>query len=397
MIDDESNPKQRKRAIRSLDSSTTRPILVSNKFESAQKPGRPRIIADESDSQMYADRTVAKALKRFTDRCHFWAPGKSPKQIAKKVAKLCQSSKGFMTNTDIGAFDGSVNTLTWEFLERVSECFIPEHRERVKEVFKRITTTDTRTRTGKPIHLAKSLRSGSGLTSFIGTFMNALMCFVALYLILGDERKAWKALGMYSGDDGITADVEPEHFNATLAAFGFVGEAAKVERGTQGVTFLARQYGPTVFEGDSTSCCDLKRTMSRFLVTPIRDVSNAQILAEKARSAAGMDLNTPVFGAYLSKALELTRDQVDRPDLNLRHYNAFRPPEEQYPNAQMDWMWDYAYSSLDVSPSRVDAWLAKVQAAATVEEFLALEPLVAVERQRDFHVVTRPRRRDRKP
>jgi hypothetical protein len=173
-------------------------------------------------------------------------------------------------------------------------------------------------------------------------------------------------LGIFLGDDGLSPDADPAAFIRAAALMGQKLTAEVVKRGDLGVMFLARVYGPDVWFGDTNSCCDLYRQLTKFHVTsPLPSTVTAEMkLNEKVAAFYLTDRNTPYLGwfcqAYRACVLR-TRGRLDSSTSYLNIWNADIPVEDQYPNENNgNWMDAYAKDALlGADPVPFLAWLAR--------------------------------------
>jgi hypothetical protein len=127
-----------------------------------------------------------------------------------------------------------------------------------------------------------------------------------------------------------------------------LGHELKVElikRGQIGIMFLSRVYGPDVWYGDTNSCCDLPRQLSKFHVCqPFPpSVTAMEKLVEKAFAYSMSDMNTPIMGPLCQKALRGTKFEFK----NLHGvWNIDHDKDDQYPNEHCPWMDEYAHTAL---------------------------------------------------
>lgn len=139
-------------------------------------------------------------------------------------------------------------------------------------------------------------------------------------------------------------------------------------RGETGIDFLARVYGPNVWFGDTSSCCDLPRQLSKLHVTVKlgNNVTPVDKLVEKARSYILTDQNTPIIGPFCARVLELLpANHVtsvvplrESDSLAIRSWFARYPAEVQYPNKDDGWMSEYLQRAMpELDTFRFHAWL----------------------------------------
>jgi len=145
---------------------------------------------------------------------------------------------------------------------------------------------------------------------------------------------------VYGGDDGLTADVDPAKYVKAGALVGQVLTLTPVSRGALGVKFLARCYGPDVWFGDISSCCDIRRQITKIHTTVAlpTNVTPEMKLVEKARAFFLTDANTPVIGDFTRMVLLYSGGVPDTKFLRI--WNSDLPSDVQYPNEPREWYMD---------------------------------------------------------
>nr|UQB76064.1 RNA-dependent RNA polymerase [Flumine noda-like virus 19] len=214
--------------------------------------------------------------------------------------------------------------------------------------------------------------SGSPETSAFNSLANAFVAFLTFRSMKVNDgyftaEEAWGQLGIYGGDDGLTADVCAKTYASVASQLGMKLDVQQVSRGELGVSFLARTYGPDVWHGDNNSCCDLPRQISKIHVTVSlpQHVTPMAKLLEKARAYALSDINTPILGDFVGKIIGLAGiDTVMSTTIHQHIWNSDHQHEDQYPNQDAGWMTDYATQSLapyEFSWTIFHDWLAGVK------------------------------------
>jgi len=197
--------------------------------------------------------------------------------------------------------------------------------------------------------------SGSPETSLFNSIDNAFVAYVALKKTKLDgvylsADQAYNGLGIYGGDDGLTADVEPETYVEAAKLVGQELTVEKVSKGRIGVKFLARVYSPGVWYGSTNSCCDISRQLGKIHVSPnmTKDVTPIEKLVEKTRGFLLSDSNTPIIGPFYNKVAELYDGDIklNEKTKSMRAWFSSYDKEDQYDNDPEDWMDDYFKATL---------------------------------------------------
>ncbi len=288
---------------------------------------------------MYA---FADAIKHF----HWYAFGRTPKQIAERVAFVCEKAKYHIDNMDFARMDGRVSKVARE-LERMTmfNCFGVEYHAEIDKLMRSQTSLKARTKHGYCYHTGDSRLSGSPETSVFNTELTAFINYYTLRSMKDEfgqyltPEVAWDSLGIYGGDDGLTADLHRATACRRAKETGQVLTCDRVKRGDLGVSFLSRLYGPLVWYGDADSCVDLRRCLAKFHVTTIlpANVTKEQKLFDKAFALGLTDPNTPIVGKLAFTVWKLFDGYTFHNSTNI--WNVELDSKNQYPNTDTDgWM-----------------------------------------------------------
>lgn len=286
---------------------------------------------------------VADFLKDFD----WYAFGKTPKEIADVVARVCAASQYGVNDSDSSKHDGHVNELIRNMeLSLLLFLYPQRYHEEIysewKKSFGHIAVIYDPGNERHIFHSGFSRESGNPETSNFNSFNTRIAVYFAWRIAGFDVHEAWAKPCICGGDDLHAADVS----NDLLAkAYGRMGLAIKtnwIERGAMGVNFLSRFYGPHVWTGDDNSICDVPRALSKFHMTVSLPQNNAQQreerMLEKASAYALTDPNTP-YVSTLSRALLARRGRACTPDTTL--WWSRYAKTDQWPNRWSEWMMDY--------------------------------------------------------
>jgi len=147
---------------------------------------------------------------------------------------------------------------------------------------------------------------------------------------------AYRAPGLYGGDDGITFGVTPREL---IDAAKMLGQAYESEPHMRGepLKFLSRYYGPGVWHGNPSSACDLDRAMRNFNCTIHLDATVTPVmkLLQKSQAYTLTDENTPYLGYFVSAVSRVAGEVIDMSDaiIPMVSWISKFPKEVQYPNA----------------------------------------------------------------
>jgi len=360
------------------DMDGLRKVNAFMKAEAYTEPKPPRNISTiNSRDKVDYSCFIYAAAEHLKQKAPWYAFGKHPKDIAERVAYVCQTARRHGVNSDLSRFDGRLSE-AFRFLEAgfLARLFSADYHSEIDALHKTQFNLRGRGRHGTAYDTKFSRLSGSPETALFNSLANAFIVFVSLRESAFNAKAAWSKLGIYGGDDGLTADLDVKIYTRVAEALGMKTTCEKVERGDIGIKFLARLYSPDVWNGSPNSCCDMLRQLSKFHATANfpAHISPAAKLIEKARGFYLSDRNTPVIGQLATKVMELTvsaqgdgqyttavaveggrstsiqfgtlgeiaaqsvieRDQAD----SIRNYASLAPVGLQYPNTDALWMRD---------------------------------------------------------
>jgi hypothetical protein len=378
----QNRPSQR--YLLALAELATQPLRMIKSFLKKESYGKitdPRVISTicpedkmEYSRYMYA---FSAHMKTFS----WYAFGHTPKVIAQRVAAICVSATQHVNLTDMSRMDGRVSPLVRQFEEiAITACFKPAYTSDLLELMRSqhglrgISTHGERYTTGS------ARNSGSPETSGANTLLNAFTAFLALRMSRDSAgafftpAEAWSRLGLYGGDDGLTADIDPTIYSKAASILGQLLTKEVINRGDAGVEFLARRYGPDVFYGDTNSCCDLLRQLSKFHTTVhLNGVTAVDKLVAKCEAVALTDPYTPIFGPLSKKVLEIKGGVgVEGDLLRCVSWWARYPREDQFPNSPAVWMESYV-QTLGLDVDRFKRW---IDGCSTLADIMSTTPLL---------------------
>jgi hypothetical protein len=142
--------------------------------------------------------------------------------------------------------------------------------------------------------------SGERLTAVFNSIIAAFMAYCSLRESGLSEDQAWSALGMYGGDDGITADLLEEFFIMAARKLGFEVKTEVIDRGRWGVNFLNRYYTENVWNGDPCSTRDIARCMAGLHLTASRyeGLTGLDLVTLKAEEILIHDPISPIISDW---------------------------------------------------------------------------------------------------
>lgn len=330
------------------------------KAESYGTTKPPRVISTVNPKDKVSYSQIIYAFGAVFDDQPWYAFSKKPSEIAARVAAVCSGAKSHVLNSDLSKFDGRLSPLLRQLeLMLLQRAFHSDYADMIYELHSSQYGLPSYGPFGTNFAAGTARMSGSPETARMNTLCNTFIVFIALRMSRQDPQylspfltaqQAFQRLGIYGGDDGLTADVSVEMLTQAAARVGQKTTCEPIQVGDLGVKFLARIYGPLVWFGNPSSCCDLPRQLVKFHVSGHLDVTPERKLMEKARSFYLSDANTPVLGSYCSAILSCTEEgtaKLPEPEVFARFGTSDNRPEIQYPNDNYDgWMFAYAERAL---------------------------------------------------
>lgn len=296
--------------------------------------------------------TITYALTNVLKKHKWYAFGKNPKQIATRVAHVCNNAQ-FVVNSDFSKFDGHVSNLLRDFeLMVMMRAFHPMYHEKVRECHAAQYKIKGVAKFGTKYDTDYTRLSGSPETALFNSIDNAFVAYLAFRFAKLEPKTAFASLGIYGGDDGLTADLPTTTYKQAATAIGQVLTTERVLRGELGVKFLARLYSPHVWEGDINSVCDIKRQAAKFHTTVGMppNVTPTDKLLEKVRCVLLSDRNTPVIGDFARKVSQVFGGEIKSQAVTTALIPWFAKTyvemDEQYPNDVTGWVYDVLKADL---------------------------------------------------
>jgi hypothetical protein len=297
-------PSQRMLLEQSMDMLPNRKLECFIKAEAHQNTKDPRIISTINPVDKREYSRFIYAFTRHIMKFSWCAIGKTPAQIADIVAAIALAAKVGISCADASRMDGRISTRARD-LERalLLAYFRPEYHESIIRIHGAMFNLMAYTTLGVAYEQGPARGSGEPATA---TFNTTTSKFIAFYGAVLEGRTFEEAFDLPSeilGDDITASDVQTENLVKAGAILGQVIENVFYKRGERGVNFLARIFTPLVWSGDVSSCCDLRRTLSKLHLTPnMNGVTPLEKLSQKLAGLVLSDSHTPVIKEILYAA-----------------------------------------------------------------------------------------------
>jgi hypothetical protein len=341
----------------------------------------------------YAISNHIKEEASNSNKFQWYAFGHSTKHVAETIAHICSQAKKVLT-TDYERWDGNKKGC-FRLLEH--KIYVRAfHRDYVEELLDLQGSMFNLPGTGRfrepfvnKVVAGPAQISGVPATALDNTIDNKYIDYRTRRGVkhpngkYHSPKEAYEALGLYGGDDGVSADIDEKALEATARRYGAKLTSKQVYRGNPGVTMLSRLYGPDVWFGNPNSMCDLYRNLAKFHTT-VKLPSNVTPLdkfKEKARAYYQTDRNTPIIGPLVSRCMNLdpSTEIVNLKTTCMARWGSLAPSDQQYPNEDDGWMLQTAEAQLNgFDFVSYDNWLGTIK---RVEDCLSpplcLEPRLA--------------------
>lgn len=311
----------------------------------------PRFITTSDKGKMRFSQYCRGICNTFHEKGVPWyAFGHSNKEIAQLIVDTV-AGHDHVDETDFSKFDGTyspayrqLELLFYEALIDPSDW--PEFHALL------VGTYNNSVSTGEGWSYEQGTARGSGFpdTSVGNSLANAFVNYAAIRSArlngsFYDAEQAWAKLGLYGGDDGLTAGLPLGALDKQATSLGFrIKSTRRLRERRDHVTFLARVWGPDVWDGDDNSCTDIKRQVGKLHLTACAEADLAVIRA-KAQSIVVNDANTPILGDWARTVLRVTDRRskqvakaVARAQQTMYRSEQIHDPEGAFPNKRADWM-----------------------------------------------------------
>jgi len=375
------------------------------KKDAAPAVGPQRIIStvggkDKIDWSRF-QYAISAALKEMP----WYAFGKSPLLTAEKVVLICDLADA-INLSDFSKMDGRICEIVRAFERKlVLHMFDPMYHEEIIALLKTQYNLEGVTTMGVHFLCCFARMSGSPETSNHNSILSAFVAFLGFRMMTIDgthvyqKHAAWGALGVYGGDDGVTADINNVCYIAAAKRMGAVLTTQVIYRGDLGVSFLSRMYSDEVWYGNPSSCCDIYRQARKIHVTRNLppSISPETKLLEKCRGYYCSDRNTPIIGDLSTAVVHASELGTEFNPINdpyrVRSWASLVNFEDQYPNEPGPWMdalLNLALPQCDIEGLRLQIRTIQRLQPGTITPFLSLtvlQPPADLEYKLDCEVV----------
>lgn len=226
----------------------------------------------------------------------WYAFGLNPIEVTERIYELASKSE-FLTPTDYSRWDGRHSEWLARFeLSVLLSSYPKQYHTDIIHWWKSHYTMRMRTKHGIVYENGFGRPSGSPDTSLFNTIDNAFLAYIAYRESGLSSGLAWSALGIYGGDDGLSADVDPDVYTNVAHQCGLSLKVDKIHS-TGNVPFLGRIFvSPRTCKA---SIIDVKRCISKIHVTPDMSTENRVVFERKLSALKVTDPYTPLISCML--------------------------------------------------------------------------------------------------
>lgn len=241
-------------------------------------------------------------VKKVMKECHWYAFGNHPTIISQRLQEKARKAT-YSVNTDANKLDGSVYFFFRDLVvAAVKRAYAPTYRAEIHRAELKERNLKGKTSHGVSYDAKCTVLSGSSWTSVFGTLTNGFINYVALRNY-HDADQAWKHMGIYGGDDGITFDLPANAVKKTAAMFGMAFDAEAVPV-SMPVKFLGRIYPDLLTT--TASICDVARQARKLHLTATNDFIPTHLaLYRKAQGYRVTDSDTPFITPWCDAVLRI--------------------------------------------------------------------------------------------
>lgn len=333
-------------------------ISTFAKKEAAQKINDTRIISVGKPAGKLAVSKFLYPFQTWLKKQKWYCFGRTPAKLASHLAKIANHAQ-MINCTDFSRMDGrktiALRTFNYKLM---ASLFGKEHIMALRDIYERGCNVRgfTPTIDGESFFFETYMAwaSGDPFTSSFNSSDNSLIVFTGFVNKHTDNGKmkvteeifdsAYQELiasSCIAGDDTCLADMPNDCIVAAASWWGHVLTSEVYQRGEPGVNFLARVYGPDLWNGDPNSTTDLMRALSKLHVTPsLFGFTPLEKMAMKLTSLLFTDGNSPIISSLISAWLDVGGKLAEKHERQFMSYWSKYDLKDQYPNRCEDWMYD---------------------------------------------------------
>jgi len=384
----QSRPSQRRiigRCINWLWDRKTHTVVSSfQKRETYSKYVSPRNISTLPGTNKVRFSQFTYAIGPAFYKHKFYAFSKTPKQLEERMEEFLREAietappgRGpTVVPTDFSKFDGTHSKWLMEVEIRLfKRFFAPEFHDELEDLMRSNFQATGYTRHGVKYDTDFTRLSGCSDTSLCNTFDAALVAYLSWRRQGMTHSEAWLRLGIYGGDDGVTANITPSIYKAMCDTLGLKIKITEIRSG-EPVPFLGREFCGH-WGGPMWSMCDIKRQAAKLhCTTATSDTPDWIVMLRKATGLLTTDRHTPLVGAWATAVEKYCKSHGIRlggdESLSERLFERYTDPKDQFNSCNDGTEYVYAEINTGLRAEAIqaeEARLAGLGPDATVESF----------------------------
>jgi hypothetical protein len=317
IYDNSSKPSQRRdieTASRTISSYSLDRVEIKSfqKVESYPKPAPPRNISTLPTEQFLRYSGYTQNAMDVLKTTEFYAFGVHPDELAIGIQEQSIRAKD-ATETDYSRFDGYHSEALYElellFLKRIHHVSCHDD---IVQVQAAVRKAGCKTTTGLRYRLGGSRASGAACTAFGNSFDNTFVMYCTYREMGFSKDEAYKRLGKYGGDDGISFDIDVKVLRKVCADLGLkIKVFSKPISDTFG--FLGRYYYNLPDNGRNSA--DPLRQIAKLHITSVKlphrvnsldlqpELQLCRAVFGKASGIKATDPHTPILAPWAQAML----------------------------------------------------------------------------------------------
>lgn len=349
------------------------------KAELYAKIGAPRNISTvPADHRLRYSSFIYPFTKNILKNTQWYAFAKTPEALSKRLHEVCRGAN-YVIPTDYTKFDGTHGLELVTLEQQLGlRYFAPEYHSEFSSLHGMQFNAPAFTKFGVKYNTEYSRLSGSGDTSAFNSIDNAFIAYCCYREAGHDPNTAYSMLGIYGGDDGVSANIPVKTYDRVASIYGLILKAETILPG-HCVPFLGRLFiDPWT---TSTSICDVLRTFRRvnMTVAPLTVPDNL-VYVRRAECMIMTDPTTPLVSHWARMILRVFPDIPSA--VRARHANMMRsdlPWFGQYEdtsdffyNEPSDLMWTIVAKQFDMTEGEIKRVCIKLDKVNNMQQFRAL-------------------------
>jgi hypothetical protein len=361
-----STPAKKLKALKTLGCLS---FVFSERFkahlkgEAYAKPDAPRWIMALDYQHNLVIASWAIPLAEYLKTFKWWAPGKSPEEVAQHIQDMSAGpGAGLTTEADYVKFDVSQSQdMDTSFITFTTGCFPESKVLRDKLIYE--STVGGVTRNGTTIDGGSYNDTGSWFTTCRNGFINAMLIYMGYRLQGLSQKEAFERIGITFGDDLLTPYLPELEQICTM-----VGLGVTIRHASQGLEFLSR-----VFPDPAVSLSSYAKPVRALSKIHLTKNGTSEELANKAFGYFVTDAGTPVLSDLVQAILRV----ADPNDKTMTHEDEYKG-SHPWPQTDKALIYDHMMMSGVLDPLEAQEFIKQCAEVKTFEDLNKLPCLTTL-------------------